>query len=153
MQDKKFEFGVGVLMLAGILAMAFLAIQVSSRNNAEGNNSYTITAYFNNVSGLTEKAKVSLAGVTIGRVQKIEIVPATLQAKVTMQINRDINYLSSDSSAVIQTAGILGEKYIGLYPGSQDETLTDDSKIYDTQSSLILEDLIGKLVTNIAAKN
>ena len=152
MQQKKIEIGVGLLMLAGILAMAFLAIQVSSRNMEQGSNGFQINAYFNNVSGLTAKAKVSLAGVTIGRVKSIEIVPTTMKAKVTLQINKEINYLATDSAAVIQTAGILGEKYIAIYPGADNDVLTDGSEIYDTQSSLILEDLIGKLVTSLAAK-
>lgn len=153
MRQKNFEIGVGLLMLAGILAMAFLALQVSSRSLGQGNGGYEVAAYFNNVSGLTEKAKVSLAGVTIGRVTHIEIVPATLKAKVTLSINKEVDYLSEDTTAVIQTAGILGEKYIGLYSGAADELLVDGSEIYNTQSSLILEDLIGKLVANLAAKD
>lgn len=153
MKQRTLEIGVGLMMLAGILAMTFLALQVSSRSLGQNSNGYTVTAYFSNVSGLTDKAKVSLAGVTVGRVTAITIVPETMKAKVTLQINGEVNYLSDDSSAVIQTAGILGEKYIGLYPGVGDELLVEGSSIYNTQSSLILEDLIGKLVANLAAKN
>ena len=151
MQQRAIEISVGLLMLAGIAAIAFLAIQVSSRGFNPSSGGYAVTAYFTNASGLTEKARVSLAGVAIGQVKSIEVVPATLKAKVVMLIDNKVDYLSSDSSAVIQTAGILGEKYIGIYSGSDDELLKEGSEIYDTQSLLILEDMIGKLVTNLTA--
>jgi phospholipid/cholesterol/gamma-HCH transport system substrate-binding protein len=70
-----------------------------------------------------------------------------------MKIAKDVDYLAEDSSAVIQTAGVLGEKYVAIYPGANDDTLVEGSKIYDTQSSMIFEDMIGKLVTNLAAKD
>jgi len=101
------EVSVGLLMLAGIAALAFLALQVSARVS-QGEDGYDVTAYFTNVAGLTDKARVTLAGVTIGQIKSIEIVPATMKAKVDMKIDKSVNYLSSDSSAVIQTSGVLG---------------------------------------------
>lgn len=140
-------------MLAGMAALTFLALQVSARGFGQNKGGYEVVAYFTNTSGLTDKAKVSFAGVTIGQVQSIEIVPASMKAKVSMKINKDVDYLSTDSSAVIQTAGVLGEKYVAIYPGSEDDVLTAGAEIYDTQSSMIFEDMIGKLVTNLAAKD
>jgi phospholipid/cholesterol/gamma-HCH transport system substrate-binding protein len=153
MQQRIIEISVGLLMLAGMAALAFLALQVSARGFSQNNGGYEVVAYFTNISGLTDKAKVSFAGVTIGHVQSIEIVPATMKAKVAMKIDQDVDYLSVDSSAVIQTAGVLGEKYVALYPGSEDDVLTEGTEIFDTQSSMIFEDMIGKLVTNYAAKD
>ena len=153
MQQKFIEISVGLLMLAGIAAVAFLALQVSARGFSQNKAGYDVAAYFTNAAGLTDKAKVSLAGVTIGRVERIEIVPASMKAKVAMKIDKDVDYLSSDSSAVIQTSGVLGEKYVAIYPGSADELLQAGSEITDTQSSMIFEDMIGKLVTNLAAKD
>jgi phospholipid/cholesterol/gamma-HCH transport system substrate-binding protein len=153
MQSKFMEFTVGLLMLAGIAAIAFLALQVSSRGFNQDEDGYDVTAYFTNVSGLTKKARVTLAGVTIGSIQNIEITPDTMKAKVEMKISRDVDYLSDDSSAVIQTAGVLGEKYVAIYPGSNPGTLAQGSEIFDTQSSMIFEDMIGKLVTNLANKD
>lgn len=153
MQHRIIEVSVGLLMLAGMAALAFLALQVSSRGFNQNQGGYGVAAYFTNTSGLTDKARVSLAGVTIGHVESIEIVPASMKAKVDMKIDREVDYLSSDSSAVIQTAGVLGEKYIAIYPGSADELLESGSEIHDTQSSMIFEDMIGKLVTNLAAKD
>jgi phospholipid/cholesterol/gamma-HCH transport system substrate-binding protein len=147
------EFTVGLLMLGGIAALTFLAFQVSSRGFNQDQDGYDVTAYFTNVSGLTKKARVTLAGVTIGSIQNIEITPDTMKAKVEMKIAKDVNYLSDDSSAVIQTAGVLGEKYVAIYPGSNEGTLAEGSEIFDTQSSMIFEDMIGKLVTNLANKD
>jgi len=153
MQQKLIEISVGLLMLAGIAAVTFLALQVSARGFGQNKGGYEVVAYFTNTSGLTDKAKVSFAGVNIGQVQSIEIVPASMKAKVSMKINKDVDYLSIDSSAVIQTAGVLGEKYVAIYPGSEDDVLEEGAEIYDTQSSMIFEDMIGKLVTNYAAKD
>jgi phospholipid/cholesterol/gamma-HCH transport system substrate-binding protein len=153
MQQKFIEISVGMLMLAGIAAVAFLALQVSARGFSQNKAGYEVAAYFTNAAGLTDKAKVSLAGVTIGRVESIEIIPASMKAKVDMKIDNTVDYLSSDSTAVIQTSGVLGEKYVAIYPGSADELLEAGSEITDTQSSMIFEDMIGKLVTNLAAKD
>jgi len=153
MQQKLIEISVGLLMLAGIAAVTFLALQVSARGFSQNQAGYNIAAFFTNAAGLTDKAKVSLAGVTIGRVESIEIIPSTMKAKVAMKIDNDVNYLSSDSTAVIQTSGVLGEKYVAIYPGSADESLEPGAEIHDTQSSMIFEDMIGKLVTNLAAQD
>jgi phospholipid/cholesterol/gamma-HCH transport system substrate-binding protein len=139
--------------LAGIAAVTFLALQVSARGFSQNQAGYNVSAFFTNAAGLTDKAKVSLAGVTIGRVESIEIIPTTMKAKVAMKIDNDVNYLSSDSTAVIQTSGVLGEKYVAIYPGSADESLEPGAEIHDTQSSMIFEDMIGKLVTNLAAQD
>ena len=153
MQSKFIEISVGLLMLLGMAALAFLALQVSSRTFTQNQGGYEVVAYFTNVAGLTDKAKVSLAGVTIGQVKSIVISPESMKAKVSMKINKDVNYISTDSSAVIQTAGVLGEKYIAIYPGSDDAVLEAGGEITDTQSSMIFEDMIGKLVTNLANKD
>ncbi len=153
MQSRFVEISVGLLMLSGIAALAFLALQVSSRGFGQNKDGYDVSAYFTNVAGLTDRARVTLAGVTIGYIKGIEIVPGTLKARVDMSINKDVDYLSDDSSAVIQTSGVLGEKYVAIYPGSSDQPLTAGAEIYDTQSSMIFEDMVGKLVTNIAAKD
>jgi len=153
MRQKFIEISVGLLMLAGMAALAFLALQVSARGFSQNKGGFEVVAYFTNTSGLTDQAKVSFAGVTIGQVQSIEIVPSSMKAKVAMKIDKRVDYLSTDSSAVIQTAGVLGEKYVAIYPGSEDDVLKEGAEIYDTQSSIIFEDVIGKLVTNYAAKD
>jgi phospholipid/cholesterol/gamma-HCH transport system substrate-binding protein len=151
---RTIEISVGVFMLAGILALAFLAIQVSGLSVRDNNReTYKLYAHFTNASGLTERAKISVAGVVIGRVTSIGLDPKDTRAKVEMSIDKKVDFLTSDSIAAIQTAGILGEKYISISVGGDPEMLKEGDEIADTQSSLVLEDLIGKVLTNLGSKD
>jgi phospholipid/cholesterol/gamma-HCH transport system substrate-binding protein len=155
MRTKSIEVSVGAFMLAGILAMAFLAIQVSGinlRNSDSDRNTYRIYAHFTNISGLTERAKITVAGVTIGRVKSISLDPIDNRAKIEMAIQKNINFLTLDSIAAIQTAGILGEKYIAISVGADPEVLSEGGNIVDTQSAIVLEELIGKVLTSMSGK-
>jgi phospholipid/cholesterol/gamma-HCH transport system substrate-binding protein len=151
---RTIEISVGVFMLAGILALAFLAIQVSGLSVRDNKReTYKLYAHFTNASGLTERAKISVAGVVIGRVTHIVLDPKDTRAKVEMSIDKKVDFLTSDSIAAIQTAGILGEKYISISVGGDPEMLKEGDEISDTQSSLVLEDLIGKVLTNLGSKD
>lgn len=154
MSKTKIEFSVGLLVCLGLAAFVFMAFRVSGLAGATSSKQqFTVFAYFDNVSGLVEGAKVTFAGVTIGRVQSINIEPKSSKAKVLLALNEQANFISSDATAVVQTAGILGEKYIGLTQGAESDVLHAGSEIFDTQSSLILEDLIGKLVMAFIKKD
>ena len=148
MRIRTLEISVGALILAGLLALIVLAINVSGLNVADQGQGYKVVARFDNIGGLTERAKVSLSGVQIGQVSAIRIDKKRLMAEVEMTIFSDVNYLSSDSSAQILTAGLLGEKYIGITPGFEEELLKDGSTIEDTQSALVLEEIVGKFLFN-----
>ena len=148
MRIRTLEISVGALILAGLLALVILAINVSGLNVADQGQGYKVVARFDNIGGLTERAKVSLSGVQIGQVSAIRIDKKRLMAEVEMTIFSDVNYLSSDSSAQILTAGLLGEKYIGITPGFEEELLKDGSTIEDTQSALVLEEIVGKFLFN-----
>lgn len=148
MRMKSLELLVGAFLLAAFLALAFLAMQVSGLSAEMSKPSYRVHAMFQNVGGLTVRAKVTMAGVNIGRVEAIALDPATQLARVDMSIDRDISDISTDTVAAILTAGLLGEKYIGLTPGADETFLKEGSRIEQTQSSLVLEDLIGKFLFN-----
>lgn len=153
MRNRGIELSVGVFMLAGMLSLAVLAVKVSGLTLAEQEGSYKIYARFENVGGLTERSKVTMSGVTIGKVTHINIDRKMLMALVEMEISEEANYLTSDSSASILTAGLLGEKYIGITTGAaDDEILQEGDFIEDTQSSLVLEELVGKFLFNQASE-
>ncbi|MEY4588228.1 MAG: hypothetical protein RL497_304 [Pseudomonadota bacterium] len=153
MHSAKLEIAVGAFVFAGFCALTFLALQVSGLNiSAQQQKNYTLYARFSNASGLSERAKVSVAGVVVGRVSRVALDPIDNRAKVEMSINNDINFLTEDSIASIQTAGILGEKYVAIANGGAPTLLADGGEITDTQSSLVLEELIGKLLTSLASK-
>lgn len=148
MRIRALEISVGALILAGMLALVALAINVSGLNLSQKGTGYTVYARFDNIGGLTERAKVSMSGVQIGQVSAIRIDPKRLMAEVEMQIFDDVDYLSIDSSAQILTAGLLGENYIGITPGFEDDLLENGMTIEDTQSALVLEEIVGKFLFN-----
>lgn len=148
MRMRTLELGVGTFMLTAIVALVVLVVNVSGLSLSAPKESYTVYALFENAGGLTERSKVSMSGVYIGQVASITIDEDALKARVEMKINKDVDYLTYDSSAAILTAGLLGEKYIGLTVGADDEMLADGDYIDDTQSSLVLEELIGKFLFN-----
>lgn len=153
MRLRTVEISVGAFMLVGILALAFLAVQVSGLNLQENRReTYKLTAHFNNAAGLAARAKITVAGVVIGRVTSIVLDPADTRALVEMSIDKQVNFLTTDSIAAIQTAGILGEKYISISPGGDPDMLKNGDEIQDTQSALVLEDLIGKFLTSAGKK-
>ena len=146
MRVRTLELAVGGFMLIGLLAIIFLALRVSGLSMNSSEESYRVVAKFENIGGLTVRAKVTMAGVTIGRVSNIYLDKEDFVGVVEMDIYKQFNNLSSDTSASILTAGVLGEKYIGLIQGAELDNLADGSEIYDTQSALVLEDLIAKFL-------
>jgi len=153
MQNRTIETGVGLFLLAGILALLLLALRVSGLSASTTNDSYKLYAYFDNIAGLTVRAKVTMAGVTIGKVTAIDLDRDSFTGRVTMEVQKKVNNLPSDSTASILTAGLLGEKFIGISVGGETTLLKEGSTIHDTQSALVLEDLIGKFLLNTVSKD
>lgn len=148
METRTIEFGVGLFMLAGIAALVILAFQVSNVTAlANGNDTYTLVAGFDNVGGLKVRSPVKVGGVLVGRVREIGL-DDNLQPQVKLAINRQFSSFSSETSASIQTAGLLGEQFISLTPGGDETILKDGDRLRDTQSALVLEELIGKFLFN-----
>ncbi|MCA6063421.1 outer membrane lipid asymmetry maintenance protein MlaD [Thalassolituus marinus] len=150
MRMRYIEISVGAFMVMGMVAIVLMAFRVSGLTMAGSGDTYTIKARFENLGGLTDKAKVSMSGVTIGRVTKVYLDPEWYSAVVEMEIDRSMSTLTADTSAAILTAGLLGEKYIGLTVGAEEDYLKEGDWIEDTQSALVLEELIGRFLFNKA---
>jgi phospholipid/cholesterol/gamma-HCH transport system substrate-binding protein len=149
---RTLEISVGAFVLAGILGLVFLAFRVSGVVVGDTSGNYVLKAKFDDVAGLRVRSKVSLAGVTIGRVAKIGVDSETAEAIVTMEVSDDVDNLSVDTGARIQTEGFLGGRYISLVPGGEDQLLTDGDTITNTQGALVLENLIGDVITRLGSK-
>ena len=147
------ELSVGSFMVMGIVALVLMAFRVSGLSLDTAGDTYTLKARFQNLGGLTERSKVSMAGVTIGKVTKIYLDNEYYEAVVEMEINKSMDTLSTDTNAAILTAGLLGEKYIGLQVGGELDNLKDGDWIVDTQSAVVLEDLISRFLFNKAEGN
>jgi phospholipid/cholesterol/gamma-HCH transport system substrate-binding protein len=146
MQMRTVEITVGAFMLAGIFSLMVLAVKVSGFDVGAATDSYSIYARFENIGGLTNRAKVSVAGVVIGKVAEITLDQDDFTALVRIEVDAGMDQLTSDTTAAILTEGLLGGKYIGLVLGAEEELLTDGDEISDTQSALVLEELIGQFL-------
>ena len=150
--EKRIEIAVGLFMLAGILALLLLGLKVSGLSLHVKPAGYHVTAQFANVGGLKPRATVSIAGVKIGRVEKITLNPKNYRADVVLAIDAKAVKIPTDSSASILTAGLLGTNYISLVPGFDETFLKDHDRIVDTTQAMILENLIGQLIFNMKDK-
>ncbi|MDO5059597.1 MAG: outer membrane lipid asymmetry maintenance protein MlaD [Neisseria sp.] len=153
MKKSILEFWVGLFVLAGLAALAFLSFRAAGGTSfGSAPAAYTVYADFTDIGGLKVKAPVKASGVLVGRVSGITLDPQTYQAKVALQIDKQYPF-SSDVSAQILTSGLLGEQYIGLVQGGDPDNLADGDTITLTSSALVLENLIGKFMTSFTEQN
>jgi len=145
-QTRTVELGTGLFALLGMGALFFLSTQTTGGEDFSADETFEITARFDNVGSLRPRAPVSMSGVTIGRVKQIEFDPTALDAVVTMDIDARYDQIPEDSDASILTAGLLGSQYIGLQAGGSEFYLENGSEIMLTQSAIVLESLIGKFL-------
>ena len=147
MQKRSLEIWVGLFMLAGIAALAMLAVQVSSAGSG-GGDTYRLEARFDNVGGLNVKAPVMIGGVKVGRVGEIWIDKEDYVPVVGLDILKDYAELPIDTGASILTSGLLGAQFIGLSPGSDEFYLEPGDTMDFTQSAIQLESLISQFMFN-----
>ena len=145
MNKTVLDLWVGAFVIAGIVALLFLALRVSSVSSMNGAETYQVVARFDNIGGLKPRAPVKSAGVVVGRVADIRFDNETYEAAVTLRL--DTRYaFPKDTSAAIMTSGLLGEQYVGLDAGGDSAMLKDQDRIMLTQSAVVLENLIGQFI-------
>ena len=150
--SRKIEILVGMFVILGLFAFVVMALNISNLTSLSSDKGYTVTAQFDNIGGLRTRAKVTLSGVGVGRVTEISYDKESFRAVVMMRLNSDVNYLPEDTQASIYTAGLLGEQYISLEPGAEDDVLKEGSSMSLTQSAVVLEEVIGKLLVSFTTK-
>ena len=146
MNSRAIEILVGVFMAIFFIALFILAMRVSNLNNLTAGEGYTVHARFENIGGLKVRSPVAAGGVRVGRVSDISYDSDTFEARVAIKINEEFSGFPSDTSASIYTAGLLGEQYIGLDPGAEEDFLEEGSEITLTQSAVVLEKLISQFL-------
>jgi phospholipid/cholesterol/gamma-HCH transport system substrate-binding protein len=151
MKQTTVEIMVGVFVAAGLAAVFMLAMKVSNISVLNDGNGYEVTAYFENVGGLKVRSPVTASGVKVGQVADIRYDDKLFEALVTLKLNPDY-HLPVDSSASIFTSGLLGEQYVSLEPGGSEKNLKNGDRIKITQSALILEQVIGRVLFSKAAE-
>jgi phospholipid/cholesterol/gamma-HCH transport system substrate-binding protein len=150
MSKKGIETLVGLFVLLGVLGLVFLALKAANLGSFGQGETYRLQARFDNIGGLKVRAPVRSAGVTVGRVTGITLDGKTYQGVVSMDIDKGYEF-PRDSSAKILTAGLLGDQYIGLEPGGDEKNLAAGDVIKQTQSAVVLENLIGQFLFSKAA--
>lgn len=151
--NRSISVAVGLFVLLALAGMVFLALQASNARGFRMSHPYQVNADFADISGLSKNAKVTMAGVQIGKVKSIGYDQETYKAKVVLEISGEYDRLPLDSSADILTAGLLGEKYIGVVPGGDPAMLQNGDTIQYTGSSMVFEKLIQQFVTQMSAKD
>jgi len=151
MKKRGIEILVGFFVLLGMAGMLFLALKAANLASFGNGTGYVISARFDNIGGLKPRSPVRSAGVTVGRVVSIKLDAKTYQGVVTMEVDSGVQF-PKDSSAKILTAGLLGDQYIGIEPGASDQNMAAGAVITQTQSAVVLENLIGQFVSSKAAE-
>lgn len=149
MERTTIDLWVGIFVVAGVAALVMLAMKVGNLGTYNVSEAYQLHAYFSNIGGLKPKASIKSAGVLVGRVTDITLDTNRYEAKVVMSLDKRYQF-PKDTFANILTSGLLGEQYIGLVPGGDEEMLKDGEQLKMTQSAVVLEDLIGKFLYNKA---
>lgn len=144
------DFVTGLFVLGGLVALAWLSFTVGGIRYT-GDGGLPVYGLFDQVAGLKPKAPVEIAGVRVGQVTSISL-DNTYRARVDIDLDSSLK-LPVDSSAAIVTAGILGDRYIQLTPGAEDEVMKPGEQIAYTESALVLERLIGKFLVNVGDKS
>ena len=150
MSKRNIEILVGLFVLLGLAGVLFLALKAANLTTLSNGDTYPLTAKFDNIGGLKARAPVRVAGVVIGRITGIGLDPKSYQSVVAFEVNRRYDF-PKDSSAKILTAGLLGDQYIGIEPGGDITNLVAGDTIKQTQSAVVLENLIGQFLFNKAA--
>lgn len=146
MNTRTLELLVGLFVAAGFAALFMLAMSVSNLSSYGNGDGYSIKARFDNIGGLKTRSPVSASGVRIGQVTDIHYDSDGYEAIVTMSIQPQYDKFPVDTAASILTSGLLGEQYVGLEPGAEEEYLTSGAEVDITQSALVLEQIIGQFL-------
>jgi len=151
MERTTLDLWVGLFVVAGLAAVLVLAMKVGNLSTFNMSESYTLQANFDNIGGLKSRSPVKSAGVVVGRVTAITFDNKSFQAQVSMVIDKRYQF-PKDTFAKILTAGLLGEQYIGLDPGGDEQVLKGGDKVAKTQSAVVLENLISSFLYTKAAE-
>jgi len=145
MNMAKLEMTVGIFMLIGMLCLGYISIKLG-KMEIMGGDYYNVSAVFDSVSGLKPGARVEVAGVEVGKVERISLDPKSGdQAVAHLKIKTGIN-ITDDVIASVRTSGIIGDKFIKLKPGGSDKFLTNNGKIRETESAIDIEELVSKFI-------
>lgn len=151
MITRHLEITVGIVVFAAGIFVLVTFISITNLSLFEKDDSYILTARFDNVGGLQVRSPVSIGGFNVGRVSRLKYDQADLSTVVYMKINGKYDVIPKDSRANIYAAGLLGEQFISLKPGKSKENFSDGGVIKKTEGPMILEEKISEILYKKAA--
>jgi len=152
--NRTLEIGTGLFVLLGFATLLFLTSQLPANGLKFGapKAGYHVIAEFDNIGDLKVGAPVTMAGVHVGEVAGIRFDSKDYKAVVSLRIDPQYNQIPEDSFASIETQGLLGGKYVGVSPGGLESYLKEGGRIDQTQSAIVLENLINKFFASYSSK-
>ena len=150
MERSKNDVWVGLFVLLGAVTLVFLALKTANLLSFQWSTTYQVTARFDNIGGLKPKAPVKSSGVVVGHVDSIRFDDKSYQARVNLRMDQRYAF-PKDSALKILTSGLLGEQYIGIEAGAEADNLAEGDTISQTQSAVVLENLISQFLYSKAA--
>jgi phospholipid/cholesterol/gamma-HCH transport system substrate-binding protein len=150
--SRSLEVGTGLFVLLGFAALLFLTTQLpgSGLKLSGASSGYQLTARFDNIGDLKAGSPVTMGGVRVGEVESIGFDSSEFKAVVKLRIDNEYNKIPDDSDASIQTAGLLGGKYVGIGIGGSETFYANGGQIEFTQSAIVLETLVNRFLANFA---
>lgn len=149
------ECSVGLFVLAAFAGLIYLGLQVSGLTPTAAKQDFTVSASFHDIGSLRPRARVTIAGMTVGHVSDISLDSNhdDFRTKVTMKLDNDlVGKLGTDSSVMIQTQGLLGDQYLAIQPiRIEDATIPNGGEIKDTQDAIVLEKLIQQVISSLTS--
>lgn len=145
MERRVVDLWVGLFVVAGFIALMMLALKVGNFGAYRPKNVYVVTAHFDNIGGLKEQAPVRSSGVVVGRVAGVRFDSKKFDAEVTLTMDGQFKF-PTDTTAAILTSGILGENYVGLEAGGEEQFLKNGDVVKLTQSAVVLEKIISQFL-------
>ncbi len=142
MANNVIETVMGAVVLTVAGGFLYFAYSNSNVKKVDG---YQLTADFSNISGIGLGSDVRVGGIKVGVIESLTLDPETYEAVAKMRIEKNVK-LPKDSSAAVQSAGLLGEKFIAITPGGDEAMLKTGDVIAYTQASVNLEEMIGKFM-------
>lgn len=148
MPPRVVETLIGALVVTVAALLIVFVYRSTGISVVEG---YTVTAMFDRVEGIRVGSEVRLSGIKVGSVVAEKLEPDTYFAVLTLSIDNSVR-LPADTAAKIVTEGLVGNKYVALQPGAEENLLEPGGQITHTQSSINLEDLISRYLFGGAGK-
>ncbi|MCJ8146084.1 MlaD family protein [Acinetobacter sp. A3.8] len=151
MKTRTVELAVGIFVILFAAALFLLAMRVSGLAGSTMGESYNLSAKIDNISGLKERAKVTISGVKVGQVSKIELDPLSHRAVVTIAMDKSLTTFNAEQFKQVEANAMEDLKYSYDYTeASPEQQKVMEKQLIDNMKNIttIDQDAYIKVATN-----